>query len=109
MPPSESGVEPLLAIRELKVYFALAGRGKRSVRAVDGVTLDIYPGENLGLVGESGCGKSTLAARFSAYRTHFGEVFYRGRILRIFLARNAPAPPPAANHFQDPYASLNPA
>src|ERR1700716_3440062 len=58
-PPIESGHgEPLIAIRDLKVHFPIAGDG--SVKAVDGVTIDIYPGETLGLVGESGCGKSTL-------------------------------------------------
>ncbi len=52
-------MEPLLRIRELRKEFRAAGG--RPFPAVDGVDLDVFPGETLGLVGESGCGKSTLA------------------------------------------------
>jgi oligopeptide/dipeptide ABC transporter ATP-binding protein len=55
---------PLLTISDLRVHFPVRGgvllRQTGSVRAVDGVSLDIAPGETLGLVGESGCGKTTL-------------------------------------------------
>jgi ABC-type oligopeptide transport system ATPase subunit len=56
--------EPLLKVRDLKKYFpikkGLFSRHVADVRAVDGVSFDIYPRETLGVVGESGCGKTTV-------------------------------------------------
>ncbi|HVQ39581.1 MAG TPA: oligopeptide/dipeptide ABC transporter ATP-binding protein [Pyrinomonadaceae bacterium] len=102
--------EPLLSIRNLKVHFDRTGRQKGVVKAVDGVTLDIFSGETLGLVGESGCGKSTLGrAILRLTEPTSGEVFYRNRNLAGLSKREMRQ---HRRHlqivFQDPYASLNP-
>ena len=49
--------DPILSVKNLKTYFPT---DEGLVRAVDGVSFDIYPGKTLGIVGESGCGKSTV-------------------------------------------------
>jgi len=111
----------LLSIRDLKVHFDLGGGGpidkllgthtvKRVVKAVDGVSLDIYERETLGLVGESGCGKSTLGrAILRLTEPTAGQVFYRDRDLAHLSHRQLRE---QRRHiqiiFQDPYASLNP-
>ena len=116
-----SGAEPLLSIRELKVHFNLGGgtvldklmggsHVRRVVKAVDGVSLDIQPGETLGLVGESGCGKSTLGrALLRLTEPTSGQVIFRGRDLANLSLRELRG---QRRHlqmiFQDPYASLNP-
>ncbi|MEP6742667.1 MAG: oligopeptide/dipeptide ABC transporter ATP-binding protein [bacterium] len=108
-PPIESGHgDPLIAIRDLKVYFPIAGNG--NVKAVDGVTIDIYAGETLGLVGESGCGKSTLGrAILRLVEPTSGQVLFRNRDLAHLSTRELRK---HRRHlqiiFQDPYASLNP-
>ena len=71
--------EPLLSVRDLKVHFNLR---KGVVKAVDGVSLDILPGETLGLVGESGCGKSTFGrALLRLTQPTSGHVLFRGQDL----------------------------
>jgi len=102
--------EPLLELDDVAVHFkvgsALAG-GVHTLKAVDGVTFDVKPGECLGLVGESGCGKSTLALAIMGLipPTH-GHIALDGRDLakrqRLETARTVQMV------FQDPYASLNP-
>ena len=63
-PDIMNNVAPLVSIRDLKVHFPVRSRGilkqeARTVKAVDGLSLDVRRGETIGLVGESGCGKST--------------------------------------------------
>jgi len=73
--------KPLLRISNLKQYFPIKGRNL-FVKANDGITLDIYEGETLGLVGESGCGKSTLGRTLlQLYRQTDGRTMYYGRTL----------------------------
>jgi oligopeptide transport system ATP-binding protein len=107
--------EALISIKDLKVHFPLASgslfrRSHRVVKAVDGVTLDIYPGGTLGLVGESGCGKSTLGrAVLRLVEPTSGQILFNGNDLAL-LSNSAMRE--QRRHlqiiFQDPYASLNP-
>src|SRR3989440_12451201 len=111
----ETGTQPLISIKDLEVHFPLAGgslfrRSRQVVKAVDGVSLDIYPGETLGLVGESGCGKSTLGrAILRLTQPTSGQVLFRGQDLASLSTK---AMREHRRHlqiiFQDPYASLNP-
>lgn len=111
----ERDAQPLISIQDLKVHFPLAGeslfrRSRQVVKAVDGVTLDIYRGETLGLVGESGCGKTTLGrAILRLTDLTSGQILFRGNDL-AHLSNSAMRE--QRRHlqiiFQDPYASLNP-
>src|SRR5438270_13544105 len=76
--------QPLLSVRDLHVHFNVRCEGlfpkKRTLKAVNGVNLDLYPGETLGIVGESGCGKSTLArALLNLIPATSGTVVWLGR------------------------------
>jgi peptide/nickel transport system ATP-binding protein len=109
---------PLLEVRDLKKHFPITkgvfNRVVGHVRAVDGVSFELRPGECLGLVGESGSGKTTVGrAILRAIRPTAGEVLFRldGRVVNV-----AAAAPRMLRHlrrhmqmiFQDPYSSLNP-
>lgn len=102
---------PLLEVRDLRKHFTTrAGRlrrGRRTVRAVDGVSFSVAEGETLGLVGESGCGKSTLARTllFLEEPTD-GEILFRGS--PVDRSRAAELRRSAQIVFQDPYSSLPP-
>jgi oligopeptide/dipeptide ABC transporter ATP-binding protein len=107
--------EPILSVRGLEKHFPIKGGGliRRTVgavRAVDGVDLDLYPGEVLGLVGESGCGKSTTGrAILNLQPATGGSVMFQGReIVGLNRGQMRPLRRDIQIVFQDPYASLNP-
>jgi oligopeptide/dipeptide ABC transporter ATP-binding protein len=110
-----TAVQPLVAVERLKVHFpirslALFGGRKRAAHAVDDVSLQIAPGETLGLVGESGSGKTTLGrAILRRAAITAGSVHFRGRDI---TALDGEPLRQLRRHmqlvFQDPYGSLNP-
>jgi oligopeptide/dipeptide ABC transporter ATP-binding protein len=107
--------QPLLRVHDLKVHFpiergVLFKKQVGAVRAVDGLSFDILPGETLGLVGESGCGKSTTArAIIRLVDPTDGHVHFEGRDLALLDAEEMrEVRQDLQMIFQDPYASLNP-
>ncbi len=106
--------EPLLRVRELKTHFpvrgGLLGRVRGTVKAVDGVSLDVRRGETLGLVGESGCGKSTLGRTLlRLVEPTAGSIRFEDRELTGLSQRELrPLRRRMQLVFQDPQASLNP-
>jgi oligopeptide transport system ATP-binding protein len=106
-------MQPLLSIRDLKVHFPVHGglflKQLGTIRAVDGVSLDIAPGETLGLVGESGCGKSTLGkAIVRLLEPTRGTVEFDGRDITKSSRRSLqPVRRDLQMVFQDPVESLN--
>jgi oligopeptide transport system ATP-binding protein len=104
---------PILSVRDLKVHFPVSGglfmRQTGAVRAVDGVSFDIAPGETLGLVGESGCGKSTLGkAIVRLTDANAGSIHFDGRdITRFGRGAMRPLRRDIQMIFQDPVESLN--
>ncbi|MBW3097718.1 ABC transporter ATP-binding protein [Pseudohoeflea sp. DP4N28-3] len=106
-------VEPVLKVEGLSKSFARSDgflRPKVRVPAVNNVSLDIRPGETLGLVGESGCGKSTLSrALMRLIEPDAGRVILAGRELTGLCPRRLQeARANVQMVFQDPFASLNP-
>jgi peptide/nickel transport system ATP-binding protein len=92
MPPIPTATDPLLQVRDLKVSFRM---DEGTVRAVDGVSFDVFPGQVVGIVGESGCGKSvTMRAVLRLIdppgRITAGEILYRQGTTPIDLARLPP-------------------
>jgi peptide/nickel transport system ATP-binding protein len=80
------------------------------VHAVDGIELEVYPGETIGLVGETGCGKSTTARLVTKLLdVTEGKVWFEGRdITNLSRRQMRPLRRQMQMIFQDPYASLNP-
>jgi oligopeptide/dipeptide ABC transporter ATP-binding protein len=105
----------LFEIRDLVMHFPLTKgvifkKQVGAVRAVDGVSFDVFEGETLGLVGESGCGKSTTARVITRLlEPTSGEVRYKGEdITHRSRADLKPLRRDMQMIFQDPYSSLNP-
>ncbi len=110
---------PILKITELKQHYTIEpnfiqrlfkGSGQ-TIKAVDGIDLELYPGEILGLVGESGCGKSTLSRTIlQLIRPTSGKVEFLGQELtKISLQEIRSSRRQIQMIFQDPHACLNPA
>jgi peptide/nickel transport system ATP-binding protein len=106
--------QPILRIENLSVNYNVPGgffSTKRGIfKALDKVSLEVYPGETLGLVGESGCGKTTIGkAILKLLHTQKGEIFFRGEKIqslkgkKLFEFRKS-----VQVVFQDPFSSLNP-
>src|SRR5688572_15571924 len=89
--PDRAGISPLVEIKDLKLEFV---SGSKALRAVDGVSLSIHPGETVCLVGESGCGKSVTALSIARLvpsppaRYAGGEILLRGQdVLKMSKAQ----------------------
>lgn len=106
-------IDPILELENLKVHFYVGGgflKKKDVVKAVDGISLKIYPGETFGLVGESGCGKSTTGrAIVKINQPTEGKIFFNGEDITKIKGENLKTfKQDVQMIFQDPYASLNP-
>ena len=101
--------EYLVEVNDLKMYFPIkTGFFSRTpLKAADGVSFAIRPGETLGLVGESGCGKTTVGrALIRLYKPTDGDIFFDGQ--RVDDKSIASLRKDMQMVFQDPYSSLNP-
>ena len=105
----------LIHVDDVKMHFpikkkSIFNKEEVSVKAVDGISLDIYEGETLGLVGESGCGKSTLGrVILQLYKQTAGKIIYDDKDLaKLSTEEMRKLRQELQVVFQDPYSSLNP-
>ena len=110
-----SATKPLLEVQDLVKHFtvessSLFWKKTEFVRAVDGVSLEVYPGETLGLVGESGCGKSTVARTLLRLeKATSGQAYFDGEdIFGMSRGQLRQWRRRVQMIFQDPYGSLDP-
>jgi len=98
----------ILQVKNLKQYF---GTKNAPIKAIDGISFDVYEGETLGLVGESGCGKSTTGRSIiRLYDITDGEIIFKDKNVNEYKSRKDAMQFNREMQmiFQDPYASLNP-
>jgi peptide/nickel transport system ATP-binding protein len=105
---------PILRVRNLKTYFhsnsGFFTKNKQTIKAVDDVSFDVYPGETLGLVGESGCGKTTLGRSIlRLIDPQSGEIHFDEKdLMKLNASETRKIRCDFQIIFQDPYSSLNP-
>ncbi|BAY22579.1 ABC transporter-related protein [Calothrix sp. NIES-2100] len=117
--PNPQAQSPILRVTELKQHYTIEPnlierlfKGQsQTIKAVDGIDLELYPGEILGLVGESGCGKSTLSRTIlQLIRPTSGKVEFLGQELTTLSRQQIRSSRRQMQMvFQDPHACLNPA
>lgn len=112
---SQPNLEPILKLEGLKKHFNTTTGGafnkkKAVLKAVDGIDLEVLPGETVGLVGESGCGKTTAGRTIlKLYEPTDGKIIFNGEDITHFSrAKMKPLRRQMQMIFQDPFASLNP-
>jgi peptide/nickel transport system ATP-binding protein len=116
VPKQIDRAQPLMSVRDLKTYFEVSSglkalsSGRAVVRAVDGISFDVFKGETLGLVGESGCGKTTVGRTLLRLENATeGTIAFGGRdVTRASGDALKAYRRQIQVIFQDPYSSLNP-